>query len=326
MSDLETGPIGSEPTGEQLAAWVGDVQPLVMRLETWHTPEHFRPDMTVESLDVLEEAIVLTYEPEGTDDSQDFLQGAMAYLGEALMHIGGGRWGWSLSGHPVVCPDPHLRLEPLDPLKLITAAQEVGDFAQFAQAAQRLRTAVDAYQGQHAGWKPVKEPTPGLDPWTPVEKHPRLAQWLTLRQDGFAAWVEETGQGAGVWDFSPASLDILGRLVLDRYTTQDQISADEESSFIQGAIWYIGEVAVRHKNGNWTYRDAPDGVPREEVEKNIYLERPFINQPSIRKGRAGVPFYYLRATVRDDDATDLSQRIAHLKDPAPDSPVIYRAG
>ncbi|NBE50284.1 hypothetical protein [Streptomyces boluensis] len=247
-NDAEPG----QAAPDDLAAWVADVPALVMRLEIWHTPEHFTLDLTVESLRVLEEAIVFTYAPEGTDESRDFLQGAMAYLGEALMNIGGGSWGWTAEGHPVVRPDAELGQAHLDPLRLIIAAQERGDFEVFGEAAGRLLEAVAARRDTDPAWKPVKVATPGLDPWEPEERHPWLARWLDARSTEFGTWAAATGDDPRAWDFTPESLTPLAELLIGRYGTGEKLAAALDEPTVRGAVWYVGEVAVRHRAAVWT--------------------------------------------------------------------------
>ncbi|MFE7775764.1 hypothetical protein ACFU5O_18055 [Streptomyces sp. NPDC057445] len=331
MSENSSGPMDAVAAGEELSEWVADVPGLVMRLDTWHTPEHFHPDMSADSLGTLEETVVLTYEPEGTDESRDFLQGAMAYLGEALMHVGGGRWGWNTAGHPVVLPDAELRMEPLDPLLLINSAMETAQFGVFEETADRLRAAVAARREQQPGWRPVKEATPGLDPTGVGGRHPWLAAWVEERRSGFDAWAAETGSEKSLWDFSPASLDALARLVIHRYGTTEKFADRERTPFVQGCIWYVGEVAVRHKAGAWEFHEADEGLPREEVERNIYLERPFVNQPTIRDGVGDVPFYALLLAVEAGDGSVVREHFDWYEDPSKDpsgedGSVVYRRG
>lgn len=322
MAEDTNGTMDEADDSEALASWIDEVPALVMRLETWHTPDHFSPDLSVGSLQVLEEALVFTYEPGRTDDSQDFLQGAMAYLGEALMHIGGGQWGLSGDGHPVVVPDPELRVDALDLLHLVITAQERNDCAVFEEAAGRLRSAVTARREKAPGWKPVKEATPGLDPWEPEESHPWLAQWLDARRAGFDDWIAEAGIGAALWDFSPGSLDVLGRLLLSRFKAREELEAREDDSFVQGAVWYVGEVAVRHRAGVWEYRRPGEDTSPDDP----YAGRPFVNQPTLRDGGADVPMDSLMVALDDEDETALRERLDWYQNPgeAGDAPVVYR--
>ncbi len=71
----------------------------------------------------------------------------------------------------------------------------------------------------------------------------------------------------------------------------------------------------RHKAGAWTYREAEAGIPREEAERNIYLERPFVNQPTVRDGIGDVPFHALAIAVDDRDPHALREHLAWYKDP-----------
>jgi hypothetical protein len=323
MPDAESnGPAEAAAVGgEVLTGWIDDVPALVMRLEIWHTPEHFHTDLRLDSLRVLEEAVVFTYEPEGTDDSRDFLQGAMAYLGETLMNIGGGRWGWSAEGHPVVLPDAELGLAVLDPLHLIIAAQERGDFGVFEEAAGRLLTATAARRERDPEWKPVKVATPGLDPWESGELHPWPARWLAARTAGFDAWAADTDSGMDTWDFSPDSLIPLGRLLIQRYGTRRKLEVCAAEPFVEGALWYVGEVAVRHRAGAWEYREPGEGTSPDDP----YAGKPFVNQPTLREGGADAPIDALMVTLDEGDEAVLRERLDWFKDPAEveDAPVIY---
>ncbi|MFI0468710.1 hypothetical protein ACH347_31910 [Saccharopolyspora sp. 5N102] len=312
-------------SGDELSQWIDDVQPLVMRLDTCHVDQEFefQPDMSADSLLVLEEALVNSYRPEGGPDAADFLRGAMAYLGESLMMIAGGRWGWAADERPVVLPDPELHLEPVDPLNLIVETLESPVFGVFTGSADMLRHAVLERQAEHPGWKPVKEPIPGLDPWGPEDQHPWLAGWLATRTAQFDAWVADTGVDKAAWDFSPASLDVLGRLVTERYPGGEAFERDEDAPFAQGAIWYAGEVGIRNRSGAWRYREPAEGLPPEEAERNIYLLRPHVVQPAVREGGGDIPFFALLQAARERNPEALRTRLGRYAAPT-DSPVTYR--
>lgn len=83
-----------------------------------------------------------------------------------------------------------------------------------------------------------------------------LQRWLTERQAQFPAWVRDCG-GSGaeaVWDFSPESLDVLEGLVIERGAIPEQLLEDEQNApFVDGALWYFGEVLRRKRPLPWEY-------------------------------------------------------------------------
>ncbi|MCA5892529.1 hypothetical protein LEP48_04065 [Isoptericola sp. NEAU-Y5] len=324
MDDADPSP-DVETSGPELATWIDGVPDLVLRLDTWHTPPEFRPDLSARSLRVLEDVLVASYAP-GTPGSADLLQGVMAYLGEALMAVGGGRWG-RRSGRPVVLPDDALGLGPIDPLDLV---KDVGQGATdvFEGAARRVGAAVAARRAAAPAWRPTKRVTPGLDPGQGGPRHPWLSAWLAERTERFEAWAASlTGDDAAPspWDFSPGSLSALGREVVARYRDVDTFAADEPGDVVQGCVWYAGEVAVRHRAGAWAYREPAEGLPAHDVERNIYLGRPFVRQPSVRDGVGDVPYYALLLAVSQQDPAVLREHFDWYRNPEDDAPdVVYQ--
>ncbi|NDZ80652.1 hypothetical protein G3I19_19385 [Streptomyces sp. SID10853] len=90
--------------------------------------------------------------------------------------------------------------------------------------------------------------------------NPRLRTWLTAGRDAFPAWSAEHGGG---WDFTPASLDRLEELVRSRFTTWQEADGARDTTLLQVAAWYLGEVQVRHCGARW--RCDPDEPERPPV-------------------------------------------------------------
>ncbi|MFK0172469.1 hypothetical protein ACIQU5_27095 [Streptomyces sp. NPDC090306] len=94
--------------------------------------------------------------------------------------------------------------------------------------------------------------------------HPGLATWLARREADFPAWAEATGT-PGTWDFSPGSLDALEAAVRAEYAGTNAFDAARDSTFVQVAGWYLGEVARRVNGAAWhcvaADPDAPAGAP-----------------------------------------------------------------
>ncbi|MFF1924671.1 hypothetical protein ACFVW8_29405 [Streptomyces sp. NPDC058221] len=89
----------------------------------------------------------------------------------------------------------------------------------------------------------------------------QLDAWLHDRAAFFEAWREETGSLQG-WDFSEESLDILETLVRERFSEDVEVRTAKTSSFVQGAVWYVGETVRRNRAASWMFNPrhlAPAG-------------------------------------------------------------------
>ncbi|MYV41046.1 hypothetical protein GT030_19760 [Streptomyces sp. SID1328] len=84
--------------------------------------------------------------------------------------------------------------------------------------------------------------------------NPRLNTWLEAARTAFDSLAAETG---GDWDYSPASLDRLERLLLSRYGTWEDIYHHQDDPVLMAAAWYLGEIAVRRHGAVWAW--SPDG-------------------------------------------------------------------
>ncbi|MER7519433.1 hypothetical protein [Streptomyces sp. NPDC126499] len=99
--------------------------------------------------------------------------------------------------------------------------------------------------------------------------NPRLHDWLARQRAAFPAWARDTGQD---WDFAPASVDRLERLLRSWYSTYEDIHAAAATPRVQVAAWYLGEVQVRHCGTVWKCR------PREALTEWEY-DTPFVTLP-----------------------------------------------
>lgn len=91
-------------------------------------------------------------------------------------------------------------------------------------------------------------------------RHPDLLRWRGERQDAHERWAEETSF-AGLLDFTPASLGTLDDLIRETANSMEEVTDQRMTPFIQGAIWYVGEVFCRHQKMVWKY--IPDIVSGE---------------------------------------------------------------
>ncbi|RJO71406.1 hypothetical protein D5S18_24865 [Nocardia panacis] len=187
------------------------------------------------------------------DDVPDFDEAAAAYIGQTLLVLAGGEWGWddapdsSTFGQPLVVPSPELGLAPLAPIALMGEGDNaiIDTYVCWEQAVNRHTAA-------HPDWRPVKAHTPGLD--LPTETSDsncdRLSAWLVQRERGFPHWVAVYGSGTE-WDFSPSTLDDLAGVLFRVTPTPEQFGDPTNAEFVESATWYLGETMRRADPGEW---------------------------------------------------------------------------
>jgi hypothetical protein len=291
-----------ETPDERLETWCAELDPVLARLQAFELPADFPFDFTPASLARLE-AIALDRFPRGTAPATpagSFLESATAYIGEALLRAGGGDWDWDdESDLPVVRLDDILELPPISPLRLLTGAMGRRTGNELTEAYARVAVAID----RHPGWTPPKEPEPAPLPW--------LENWLAERERAFPDWAADAGGG---WDFSPTSLDALEALIRRRLPTEGAFDDAANHDFVEGAVWYFGEVARRHKPAaRWQYNRAEPGSSdvRLSPELNPWVGRPFIEQ-TTPDGNATVPIFDLQFAVAEGTPGYLTERLETL--------------
>ncbi|WP_280698517.1 hypothetical protein [Kitasatospora sp. GP82] len=293
-----------------LQKWIGDLPYQLLLLEKALLPEDFPFDYSPKSLDALEARLLEHYDSiQDPGKRTEFMESAMAYLGEVLLGIAGGAWGWNtrpvddLPGQPVVWPDRELELSPVAPMLLISYALRVRTGIAFAEEVERLRQAVTARQHAVPGWEPVKEHTPHVDPRAPLPEDPALTAWLAERRETLSAWAENAFGGAWRWNFHPDTLDWLEAVVRQRFATVDEFDASRDEPFVQGACWYTGEVIRRNKGAVWQYipfdPDAGSGTPGSR--ESVWTDVPFVDQPDKRVGGAAIPLGCLRELLLEEE-------------------------
>ncbi|MEV0636937.1 hypothetical protein AB0I77_18650 [Streptomyces sp. NPDC050619] len=144
----------------------------------------------------------------------------------------------------------------------------------------------------------------------------QLETWLAERASSFDAWAEETGQ-PGRWDFTPESLDALEDLVRSRYGSDAAIDAGRTDPFLQGAIWYIGEMACRKKGLVWHYWPFATGrAPLPDLFASGepgFIDSPSVGKRNAREGQGTDPLGLLLSLFWEKDDIDRPLS-AHLRD------------
>ncbi|MDM4139010.1 MULTISPECIES: hypothetical protein [Mycobacterium] len=225
------------------------------------------------------------------DEHQSFTAGVVAYLGMALMRVGGGRWDWvaeapagttiddpllrrrlpecrwridsagepDATGFPIIRPDPASGLEGLSLTHLLLQALASDEIGFLVATYGRCKEVVQAYAAQHPDWSPIKERTLADGLFNAPPPSTVLDEWLARQERHFPEWA--TGNG-GNWDYSPDSINRLATLVLRLTPTIQAFHDSANAEFVDGACYYLGEMLRRGYPSRWVYRDFRDeGAP-----------------------------------------------------------------
>ncbi|MGW0732234.1 hypothetical protein [Streptomyces sp. NPDC002851] len=301
--NTDTEPGGKSPQ-QLLDEWLDDVPGCVDRLRDVLLPEGFPLDFSAESLDVLEDCLLDFYHPlREVEEGTGFVEAAMAYLGEVLLFVAGGNWGWNtrplegFDGQPVVCPDPDLGERPVAPLLLISYALRVRSGNAFAQEVERLRSAMATLQEEAPGWEPSRALTPGVD-----AQVPESIQWPDWKLDAWKNGMPETLDAlrsshldpAFPFDYTPASLVPLESVILANWRAGEDF--DAESELLTAAMMYVGEVLLRTVGGSWGWgADIDQPVICPDPDLGLLPLAPFHLIHHAVQDRSGEAF-----TVMDD--------------------------
>ncbi|MFE3325920.1 hypothetical protein [Streptomyces sp. NPDC059176] len=274
---------------EPLEDWLEDMQPRLAGLVDFELPPGALAltDRSPTSLARLEAELLARSAP-----GADFLERVAGFLGEVLLSAAGGSWAWDeRRGVPVVTPDPELGLPSVCPAELVEKARRRRDGDEFGRSLRELERAVAEKQAVAPGWRPVKEPTSGLDQDpTATFDSPYLDAWLAKRAAGLPAWLATYAERPGLWDFSQHSLDELEAAARRRVSGPDELA--EHPDFAEGASWYLGEVLRPAMRAQWCYHPGePDG-------DNMFVGRPFLDQ-LIPDGTVAVPFLLIQVALAD---------------------------
>jgi hypothetical protein len=253
------------------------------------------------------------------DDQQSFTAGVVAYLGEALMRIGGGRWDWGAEapadvtvsdpllrqrlaehrwridsagepdaeGFPIVRPDPATGLVVLSPTHLLLEALASDGGAVWANVYEHWKRVVLEYAAAQPGWTPTKDRTLADGVFSAPPPSAVLDDWLAREAQRFPDWAAGAG---GDWDFSPDSINPLVDLVLRVTPTVEALRDPANADFVEGASYYLGEVLRRGCPSRWVYREFRDeGDP---ITANFQI------QLNDDEGFTG-PFHLLCLAIKD---------------------------
>jgi hypothetical protein len=279
--------------------WRQEVSPRLDHLADFQLPSSFPFDFSRSSLHALEAETLARFsrsEELASPDERGFVEGTVAYLGETLLRVGGGRWVWDKQptgfpdGLPAVRFDSGVDIAPVTPLILLheSVRRQRGD--EFTRAYDAVERKVTERRADNPGWTPAKIPTPAVDH---VEPSPSaiLDAWLADREAAFPRWAADHHRPGG-WDFSAESLHDLETLLLGEMDSDADMLADKNRDLVDGATWYLGEIMVRVRGGKWYYTDG------EPDASNPWVGRPYVRRSFEDGGDAIPPLSMLRFLLR----------------------------
>lgn len=148
----------------------------------------------------------------------------------------------------------------------------------------------------------------------------QLREWLAERATAFGEWADETGTPE-TCDFTPASLNVLEQVVRKRFADVDHILAERSSTFVQGAVWYVGETVRRALPAvEWGFdpwepaADEPPGMFASEL--GVMTDSPYLARPGQGKEQGCYPLGALNNLLRTADEYDraVNSRLRELLD------------
>ncbi|MER6142033.1 hypothetical protein ABT174_18640 [Streptomyces sparsogenes] len=160
-----------------------------------------------------------------------------------------------------------------------------------------------------------------MNPTTGPARHPELVAWLTERLQAFPHWAHRAG-GTDLFDFTPASLGVLDDLIRETFDDADDIdSATRLGDFVQGAVWYVGEMMCRTHGMVWQYTPEPldDGTfpPLFDPADTPALDTPSVAFPGAAPSEGFYPLNILRRMLIDEDEIGMpvDDRLVDVLDP-----------
>lgn len=152
----------------QTLTWREDVHNKLADLHDSKAFAGFPFDYTPASFDPLARFVLQQVAPDHVDAGDPLIDGLVAYVGETLMRVGGGRWVWS-AGRAVVRFDDGLGVPSVAPLSVLATTAEQHSGQQLIKVYAEVAAAVAARQTVDPSWEPEKLATVGVDT-VPIEE------------------------------------------------------------------------------------------------------------------------------------------------------------
>lgn len=193
-------------------------------------------------------------------DNQRFTENLMRYVGEVFLRGIGGKWDYDPegvigNGMPFIRPDSPEADNAGDPISIIELVMQalrertgkvlttrfVNELAKFGDT------------GPRRGSSGMEETTSAKNV-LPMDTDERqfLGTFLPTVEPAIAAWVMDQA-APSEWAFSREGLVKLGKQLVARYDTLDEMLAERSDFYISAALRFTGETLRRLGNGTWRY-------------------------------------------------------------------------
>lgn len=296
---------------EQFEQWLEEMHPRLARFEDFLMPQSWTRGFRRESLAELEAHMLERWPDRAAFAEQpdpDFVDGAVRYIGETLLRLGGGSWFVDDDASSILGGRPYIRLDTLDrtaisPFNLMTTllARRTGQVLTKVFDAQSARVG-ERREQEGPGWEPHRAPVAGLtsEATESASQSPERAEWVSQ----VPGWVEELrsrlGADGGRLDLSPGSVDVLEGWLLA------EVPAGSAPSDVlrDASAAYLGEVARSNAGGDWVFRSG-------DPDENPYAGRPCVRrEDEDGKPRNWPPHVSVDAVLRDRAPGVLARHLA----------------
>lgn len=232
-------------------------------------------------------------------ENQKFTENLMRYVGEVFLRGLGGAWDYDDAGvigdgFPFVRPDSpkgEAAGEPISMIGLVMTALQARNgqvfVTRFAQELEKFgeegpRRSCSSMDGATA---------PGV---VAMEKDERefLGTFLPTVEPGTAAWIKDQAN-PDEWSFERDGMLKLGKQLVARYETLDEMITDRADFYVNGALRFAGEAFRRTGKGAWRYGT------------NFDVDDPRQRQPYVQFAQLGVdvvPWAVLTSAFTDPEA------------------------
>jgi hypothetical protein len=265
---------------EQFESWLEAMDPRLARFEDFLMPTSWTKGFTRESLEELEQYMLDRWpdrESFQNDGDADWTDGAMRYIGEAILRIAGG--GWHLDnapdvvfrGQPVIRPDTiyGFPISPYNLMGLLLKRRTGHELAKLYDG--QLREVQRRRDVEGPDWEPTRLPVPG---YTEEEAgdSPERDAWVARVDERIAALRAGAGEHGTDLDLTPGSLTVLERLAKADLTAPDlDVRSADGAEVVARYASYLGAVLLQQAPGRWVLRPG-------EPSTDPFVGRPFVKR------------------------------------------------
>lgn len=265
---------------ELFRSWLEDMGPRLARFEDFLMPDGWVAGFTRDSLASLEQLMLGRWPDRRSFEDEkdvDFTDGAVRYIGESYLRLGGGGWfvdndpSFVFSGRPCIRLDT-LDRTPISPRNLMGAllTRRTGEVLVRVWDGQ-VKNLEKRRLVEGPGWVPRRDASSGT-PDEPQPESPELDAWTAGMPARIEVLRERASRSEGrQLDGSASSLPVLAE-VLREDVLAGALSEGEPSLLRDAYASYLAEVARGAAGGAWVF------LPGDPQSRNPFVGRPFIER------------------------------------------------